>query len=585
MAGRIPRKFIDDLLARTDIVEIIDGYVPLRRAGKNHLALCPFHEEKSPSFTVSQDKQFFHCFGCGANGTVITFLMEFNNVGFVEAVEQLAARAGIEVPREGGTETPGERHSTELYELMEMVVTFYRKQLREHQHAQRAVDYLKDRGLNGETAARFELGYAPPGWDTLIKALGQSDAARDRLSRAGMITRRDSGDYYDRFRDRIMFPIRDQRGRAIGFGGRVLDQGTPKYLNSPETPLFHKGRELYGLFQARKQNRHLEHIYVVEGYMDVLAMVQSGITAAAATLGTAATADHLELLFRSARRVIFCFDGDEAGRKAAWRALETSLPLLREGREVFFRFLPAADDPDTFLRREGREAFEDTSALTPLSQFLVNSIKDRGEHISREGQSRLMESLFPHVKRIPPGPYRTRMIEQVRSFHPDLADDLAAKLRGRRSTSGGQRQAGTARSSLLGSAIQYLLIRPELAKSVNNISDFKDLDAPGADFLQELMEFIQVRPHMTCAGILEHWRDTRYGARLENLAAAAAHLDPETMDLESEFQDALVRILGSKRKQRLQELTKVKRVSELSEEDRDRLRKLVTPVPGTNGKE
>ena len=299
MSGRIPQHFIDDLLARIDIVDVIDGYVPLRKAGRNHQALCPFHDEKTPSFTVSQDKQFYHCFGCGANGTAITFLMEYSHLDFVEAVEELAARAGLEVPREGGGPVRARDDGlTELYELMELVVDFYRRQLREHPDAKRAVDYLKQRGITGEIAAEYELGYAPSGWDNLLRQLGQSDGAQQRLARIGMTIKRDGGGYYDRFRDRIMFPIRDQRGRVIAFGGRILDEGTPKYLNSPETPIFHKGRELYGLYQARRRQKDIERLYVVEGYMDVLAMAQYGVVNTVATLGTAVTKDHIEKLCR-----------------------------------------------------------------------------------------------------------------------------------------------------------------------------------------------------------------------------------------------------------------------------------------------
>ncbi|HKK16132.1 MAG TPA: DNA primase, partial [Gammaproteobacteria bacterium] len=297
MAGLIPQQFIDDLLTRIDIIDVIDGYVPLRKAGRNHIARCPFHDEKTPSFTVSQEKQFYHCFGCGANGTAIGFLMEYAGMDFVEAVEELAGRAGLEVPREGG-QPSRDSGVTELYELMEMVVRYYCRQLREHPEAQRAVDYLKERGLTGQLARDFELGFAPAGWDNLVNELGGSDAALQRLAKTGMIIQRENGGYYDRFRDRIMFPIRDQRGRAIGMGGRVLGDGTPKYLNSPETPIFHKGRELYGLYQVRHKQKSIEQLFVVEGYMDVLALSQHGIGNCVATLGTAVTQDHMERLFK-----------------------------------------------------------------------------------------------------------------------------------------------------------------------------------------------------------------------------------------------------------------------------------------------
>ena len=431
MSGRIPQHFIDDLLARTDIVDVIDGYVPLRKAGRNHQALCPFHDEKTPSFTVSQDKQFYHCFGCGANGTAITFLMEYSHLDFVAAVEELAARAGLEVPREGGD--PGRARDdglTELYELMELVVDFYRRQLREHPDAKRAVAYLKQRGITGEIAAEYELGYAPPGWDNLLRQLGQSEEAQQRLARIGMSIKRDGGGYYDRFRDRIMFPIRDQRGRAIAFGGRVLEEGTPKYLNSPETPIFHKGRELYGLYQARHQRKDLERLYVVEGYMDVLAMAQYGVVNTVATLGTAATKDHIEKLFRSTGRIVFCFDGDAAGRKAAWRALEEALPALREGRQAYFLFMPEGEDPDTYIRRNGREAMEDPAVAMPLSDYLINTLKADNDLATREGRSRLLDQALPYLSRMPPGTLRQMLLRDIAGLARTPLEDIEPRLRG-----------------------------------------------------------------------------------------------------------------------------------------------------------
>ncbi|MGI9332153.1 MAG: DNA primase, partial [Gammaproteobacteria bacterium] len=321
--GRIPQAFIDDLIGRIDIVEVIDQRVPLKKAGRELKACCPFHEEKTPSFTVSPAKQFYHCFGCGAHGTALGFLMDYARLDFVEAVEELARRAGVEVPREGAS-SQTETQTAPLYDILERANAFYRRQLREHAQAPRAVDYLKRRGVSGEIARDFAVGFAPPGWDNALRALGKDEQTLEALQLAGLVTAREGGGDYDRLRDRIVFPIRDRRGRTVGFGGRVLGDDTPKYLNSPETPVFHKGRELYGLYEARRQRGALERLLVVEGYMDVVALAQSGIRNAVATLGTAATPEQIEQMFKAAADVVFCFDGDAAGRRAAWRALENA---------------------------------------------------------------------------------------------------------------------------------------------------------------------------------------------------------------------------------------------------------------------
>ncbi|MFM1892488.1 MAG: hypothetical protein RLZ44_1565, partial [Pseudomonadota bacterium] len=355
MAGKIPQRFIDDLIARVDIVDVINQRVPLKKAGHEYKACCPFHDEKTPSFTVSPTKQFYHCFGCGAHGTAIGFLMDYDRLSYPEAIEALADDLGLEVPHEAGVERGPDL--SPLYEILEQAARFYAWQLRRHPDSARAVEYLRQRGVSGEIAADFRIGFAPPGWDNLLRELGGDARAVDSLRGAGLISEPEDGKRYDRLRDRIVFPILDARGRVVGFGGRVLGAGEPKYLNSPETPVFHKGRELYGLYQAKQAVKQLERLLVVEGYMDVVALAQFGIRYAVATLGTATTAEHLEKLFRSVPEVVFCFDGDRAGRDAAWKALETALPLLREGRQARFLFLPEGEDPDTLVRREGAAAF------------------------------------------------------------------------------------------------------------------------------------------------------------------------------------------------------------------------------------
>src|SRR5512144_2505118 len=359
----IPKSFVQELLGRVDIVE---SYLPLKRAGANLVACCPFHSEKSPSFTVSPTKQFYHCFGCGAHGSAIGFLMNYDRLEFPDAVEELASRAGLKVPYEGGREAPRE-DTADLYQVLDAAAAFYRRQLAANETARA---YFAERGLDETTIAKFNLGYAPDQWDALKNALGTSAQRIALLEKAGMLTSGERGSKYDRFRHRVMFPIQDRRGRVIAFGGRVLGDGTPKYLNSPETELFHKGKQLFALWQVRLAHSKIPRLIVVEGYMDVIALFQHGVTQAVATLGTATTRDHAELLFRNCADVYFCFDGDRAGRQAAWRAVESVLPRMRDGRQAFFLFLPDGEDPDSLVRKEGKIGFEQRlKAATPLSEF------------------------------------------------------------------------------------------------------------------------------------------------------------------------------------------------------------------------
>ncbi|WP_278374283.1 DNA primase, partial [Idiomarina abyssalis] len=362
MAGLIPKSFIHDLLERADIVEIVDSRVPLKKAGKNHQACCPFHNEKTPSFTVSQDKQFYHCFGCGQHGNAIDFLMEFDGLNFPDAVEELAGIMGVEVPREQA-ENPElaqkkQQQVRDDAELMSKTARFFQHQLKHHENSERVINYLKGRGLSGETVKRFQIGYAPDAWDSLLSTFGSSAPQRQQLLELKLINRNEKGRHYDFFRDRVMFPIHDRRGRVVGFGGRIIDGDGPKYLNSPETRLFHKGSELYGYWHMQQAVRKPEQVCIVEGYMDVVALSQAGIDYAVASLGTATTSEQLQRLFRTSPRVVCCYDGDRAGRDAAWRALENALPLLRDGLDMAFLFLPEGEDPDSVVREHGAEAFE-----------------------------------------------------------------------------------------------------------------------------------------------------------------------------------------------------------------------------------
>ncbi|HZV37338.1 MAG TPA: DNA primase, partial [Pseudoxanthomonas sp.] len=409
--ARIPDAFIDDLLARTDIVEVIGSRVPLKRQGKEYAARCPFHDERSASFTVSPTKQFYHCFGCGAHGTAISFLMNYDRLEFLDAVEELAKRNGMEVPRDTRQHNQND-DSRDLYAAMEASAKYFQRQLA---NSEKARAYLDGRGVDERTRELFGIGYAPEGYSALKDALGTDPRRLTLLERGGMFSRNDRGHVYDKFRDRVMFPIADRRGRTIAFGGRVLEKDDgPKYLNSPETPLFHKGRELYGLWQARQSNQKLERLIVVEGYMDVVSLFQFGVTEAVATLGTATTPDHAELLFRNAPDVYFCFDGDNAGRKAGWRALESALPRMKDGRQAFFLFLPDGEDPDTIVRKEGRDAFDARlRQATPLSQFFFDELSKEVNLATLDGRARLAERARPLLAQIPDGAFGDLMKQEL----------------------------------------------------------------------------------------------------------------------------------------------------------------------------
>ncbi|MCL6269974.1 DNA primase [Sansalvadorimonas sp. 2012CJ34-2] len=431
MAGLIPQSFIDNLLARTDIIEVVSDRITLKKAGRNHQALCPFHKEKSPSFSVSQDKQFYYCFGCGASGNAVGFVMDYDHIGFPEAVELLARRAGLEVPREGGAKQKRERYDT-LYQILEKSAEWYSGQLRSHSSAKIAQNYLRQRGLDGRIAKQFQIGYAPPGWDNLMETLGSTPERSQLLLDGGLVVENEERkSTYDRFRNRIIFPIRDLRGRTIAFGGRVLGDDKPKYLNSPETPVFHKGRELYGLYEARQANRSLEQILVVEGYMDVIALAQQGITCAAATLGTATTSDHLNQLFRHTSQVIFCFDGDNAGRQAAWRALENAIPGMDDGRQIRFLFLPQGEDPDSLVRKEGPDAFlfrlKDKSQALPFDDYFFRHFEQEIDTSTLDGKARLVHIVTPYIHKLPEGTFKSLMLKKLGDIS-DLGTEAVSSI-------------------------------------------------------------------------------------------------------------------------------------------------------------
>ncbi len=540
MAGRIPQQFIDDLISRVDIVEVIDARIPLRKAGREYVARCPFHDEKTPSFTVSPEKQFYHCFGCGAHGTAIGFLMAYEHMEFPEAVEVLAARVGLEVPHSQAA-APA-RSGPDLYGVLQAAADWYRRQLREHPGREAAVAYLKRRGVRGEIAAEFGLGYAPPGWDHLLPALGAPH--RPALLAAGLLIEKESGGHYDRFRERIMFPIRDQRGRVIAFGGRVLGEGTPKYLNSPETPVFHKGRELYGLYEARQAVRHLERLLVVEGYMDVIMLACHGIRYACATLGTATTTTHIQRLFRLVPEVVFCFDGDRAGREAAWRALENALPLMGEGRQARFMFLPEGEDPDSVVRRENQAGFEARIAnAVTLSAFFYDHLCAQVDISSIDGRARLVELARPYLSKLPRGVFRHMMTQRLAELARMEGTALAALLEGKEAEGRGGAAAGPASSqrggelSLVRRAITLLLHQPALAADAGDPGRFRALDQPGMELLIEMLELLQKNPHFNTGTLLEHWREHRYGKHLARLAQVPEPLG--AAEVAREFTDVL----------------------------------------------
>ena len=426
--ARLPQAFIDQVLDRTDIVDVVDRRVKLKKAGKNYSACCPFHQEKTPSFSVNPEKQFYYCFGCGAGGNALGFLMDYERMEFREAIESLAQAAGMEMPAEEADATPQTDHQKPLYESMEKATRLYESLLRKHPTRGRVVDYLKQRGLSGEIARDFRLGFAPEGWDNLMSTLSSEEDIEHALT-AGLLIENDSGRKYDRFRDRVIFPIVNQRGKVIAMGGRVLGDGKPKYLNSPETPLFSKSHELYGLHHIRKFAKNLSRIVVVEGYMDVIALAQFGIHYAVATLGTSVGKPHLEMLFRRVDQVVFCFDGDEAGRKAAFRGMEAALPMMEDGRQVKFLFLPEGEDPDSVVRNKGSQHLEHLfDNADPLETFLFDQMAQGIDLETMDGKARLSKLVAPYINLIPDGVFKTLLFKAL-ATRTDMDVESLRRLR------------------------------------------------------------------------------------------------------------------------------------------------------------
>lgn len=565
MAGRIPSPFIDELLSRTDIVEVIEARVPLKKAGRDWQARCPFHDERSPSFTVSPTKQFYHCFGCGAHGSAIRFLMDYDRLEFVDAVEELARRAGLTVPYEGGR---GERRDDTgaAYALLEEATRFFEHGLREHPAA---AAYFDQRGVEQPIRERFRLGYAPDRWDGLKQALGINEPRIRELLRQGLLIEGGRSGSYDRFRDRVMFPIMDRRGRPIAFGGRVLGAADgPKYMNSPETPLFHKGRELFALWQARHAETRLARLIVVEGYMDVIALHQYGFTQAVATLGTATTREHAEVLFRNAPDVYFCFDGDRAGRQAAWRAAESVLPRMTDGRQAWFVFLPEGEDPDTLVRQEGNAGFEARLAgATPLSEFFFAELARDVNLVTLDGKARLAERARPLLAQLPDGVFRDLMADELKTRTGSTRVPAPPSAT---ATTSGPRRTPLTRGSLVRHAISLLLQAPALARHLQAAPDFGTLDLPGLALLSELIDFCRERPDATTAILLEHFADRPEAGALHKLAMTDLPGDSDTWRID--LNASIARLLAQSDDHRRAQLLAA--WAELNEAERDELRAL-----------
>jgi DNA primase len=567
MRGRIPDSFIDELLARVDIVDVIERRVPLKKAGREWTACCPFHNERTPSFYVSPAKQFFHCFGCGAHGSAIKFLMDYERLEFPDAIEELAQAVGLKVPYEGGRDNAPREDKTDLYAVLDSAARWYEGELPKNAEAKA---YCAKRGLDAATIARFRIGWAPAGFDGVIRNLGSNDRRMQLLNEAGMVASNERGNKYDRFRERLMFPIMDRRGRVIAFGGRVLqsDQG-PKYLNSPETPLFHKGRELFALWQVKQANSSLARIVVVEGYMDVIALHQAGLPIAVATLGTATTPEHTEVLFRAAPDVVFCFDGDRAGRAAAWKALESALPRLRDGRQAYFLFLPEGEDPDTLVRKEGKEGFEKRlREATPLSEYFFSELSHEVDMGSLDGRARLAERVRPLLARLPDGAFRDLMAQELEKRSGARAV-LEPDAQTRRSV---QRPVAVQRS-LVRSAISLLLAQPGIADQVERPYGFLRLQKPGVDLLAELLDMARARPGINPAMLIEHFAERPEYPALQKLMATTVVGEPETQRME--FFDALLRMEQQIVDQRRDELVAKNREGKLDSAEKAELRELL----------
>ena len=575
MAGFIPKDFIQDLVARADVVSVVDSRVRLKKAGKNYQACCPFHNEKSPSFSVAPDKQFYHCVGCGAHGNALDFIMEFDGLEFPDAVEELASMLGLEVPREQRPGNKPARDRAEIeddFELMERCARFFSQQLRDNPNRERVINYLKGRGLSGEVVRDFGIGYAPEQWDAILREFGKSPDRQKQLLALKMITENDRGKRFDFFRDRIMFPIRDRRGRVVGFGGRVLDSGEPKYLNSPETRLFHKGRELYGFFEMKQKHRDLDRVVIVEGYMDVVALAQFGVTNAVAALGTAATSDHLQLLFRQAKQIICCFDGDRAGRDAAWRALENALPLLRDGTDLQFLFLPDGEDPDTIVRAEGAEGFNQRlDQAMAFREYFYDHLTEQVDLRTDAGKAELVGQAKQLIAKVASEFYRDLLTESLAHRLGRTVGEIERLIPAAEQSASRKDAPKRDKVTPVSRAIGLLVQHPRLGQLVPVHEELTGLALPGMKVFMELHRQTAERT-LTSAQVLENWRGSKFENRLRELASWDHQVQEE--NLEDEFSETYRYLIDRYLEQRYEEL-KALPTAELTRERLQELNELL----------
>ncbi|KTD05867.1 DNA primase [Legionella gratiana] len=567
MSGLIPQPFIDDLLQRTDLVELIDSYVPLKKRGNSHVACCPFHNEKSPSFNVVARKQFYHCFGCGASGNAISFVMNYFHQGFVDAVETLATRIGLMIPREKQTEK--ENTSRDLYKLLAAVSLYYRKKLK--YEGELAINYLRDRGLSGEVAKLYQLGFATEGWHHLEKAFPRNQR---ELIATGMLIKNEEGKIYDRYRNRIMFPIHDRHGRIIGFGGRVLDtEQKPKYLNSPETVIFQKSRELYGLHQILSQQKSIDYIIIVEGYMDVIALVQHGITNVVATLGTATSTYHIQLLSKHTQSLIFCFDGDNAGKQAAWRGLESCLPHLNLGLDVSFMFLPDEHDPDSLVRKEGKERFLNRiKQAIPLNRFFFDNLAKDLNLLRPAGKTQLINLAKPFLQKMSEGSYKQILIEdlaRLTHIEPHRLNQLIAN----QSKNPSQDPIMTITRTPMRIAVALLLQHPEIYAQSMSQMNLDLFDAEEHEILLQLLSQLTINPKANTATLIEAWRNHPYFDFINKLAAWD-HQVPEP-ELVKEFIDIILFLQKQNQELTIRQLINKSRQHGLSEAEKIKLQEML----------
>ncbi len=562
MPSRIPQIFIDEIVTRTDIVELIDNHISLKKKGKEYAACCPFHNEKTASFTVSPEKQFYHCFGCGAHGTALGFLMEYERLDFIEAVEVLAQQHGLEIPQDENNYVKNDYQ--DLYILLEQANALFQKNLRKHQNA---INYLKNRGVSGEIAAKYNLGYATDSFDNALKQFDGA-ATEEQLIEIGLIKKNDKGSVYDRFRNRIIFPIKDRRGRVIGFGGRVLDDAIPKYLNSPETPVFHKSDALYGLYEARKSKITSKSLIVVEGYMDVVALAQQGIENVVATLGTATTAQHIQQLFRCTQEIIFCFDGDRAGREAAWRAAQQTIPLFKDGLEAKFLFLPQGEDPDSLIRSRGKEIFlQYVEEGESLSTFIFSKLSEDVDTRTPSGKARLAQIAKPLLEKFPNGVFKKLVFEELETKVGAPISYSKVEIKQTKSATLANNKATPVRL-----AVAALLHQPSLALDIDSIEHLENCSLAGVPLLTKMISIWKQEPSLSQAALLERFRDQPEEQQIQKLMTWAP---PELIEPQDALQDALDWIERKTHKSRVQELIEKESIDGLTEDERQEIKNLL----------